>query len=291
MPEDGAAIQHVSDTAIWVAYYRALESERPDALFRDDLAKTLVGTRGRAIAENLKRSSRYTRWSVIIRTAIIDDFIRKKVAEGVDLVLNLGAGLDTRPYRLELPASLHWIEVDYPGIIEHKQRLLKAETPRMNLERITLDLADVDERRKLFARLNTQFKSILVLTEGVIPYLTEEHVASLADDLHAEGNFRFWIAEFFSPRIYGYFKTKQSMKRMKNAPFRFFPEDWFGLFRGHGWAPEEIKYLGEESQKLGRTPPYPWWVKLLLRFAKEEKVAASRKMSAYLIMARQPAIA
>jgi len=37
------SIEHVTDTAFWIASLRALESERPDALFRDPLAGLLAG--------------------------------------------------------------------------------------------------------------------------------------------------------------------------------------------------------------------------------------------------------
>ena len=105
-------ISHVTDTAFWVAAYRAAESDRPDALFRDPLASRLVDTLGRDIADRIAGSAQVA-WVVVMRTCIIDDFIREAIAGGCDTVLNLGAGLDTRPYRLELPASLRWIEVDF----------------------------------------------------------------------------------------------------------------------------------------------------------------------------------
>ena len=49
---------------------------------------------------------------MIVRTAVIDELILREVELGCDVVLNLGAGLDTRPQRLPLPESLRWIEVD-----------------------------------------------------------------------------------------------------------------------------------------------------------------------------------
>src|SRR5678815_604836 len=106
-------IDHVSDTALWVAAYRAMESERPDALFHDRFASLLTGEKGRRIVQWAK-ASRYTRWSVAIRTCIIDSFIQELTTGSVDTVLNLGAGLDARPYRMNLPESLSWIEVDFP---------------------------------------------------------------------------------------------------------------------------------------------------------------------------------
>src|SRR6185369_17641435 len=43
-------VSNVSDTARWVATYRAQETARPDALFKDPFAERLAGERGRAIA-------------------------------------------------------------------------------------------------------------------------------------------------------------------------------------------------------------------------------------------------
>src|SRR5207253_2638307 len=103
--------------------------------------------------------------------------------QGADLVLNLAAGLDARPYRLELPASLQWIEVDLPEILAYKEEILTKEKPTCALERVRLDLADSDARRTFFAALNRRAKKVLVLTEGLLIYLSEEEVAALARDL------------------------------------------------------------------------------------------------------------
>jgi len=89
-------IENVSDTAFWIAHYRAQESARPDALFRDPLAGLLAGERGKKIATGMPMSF-MTRWTVVIRTCLIDDYLRLALVQGVDTVLNLGAGLDTRP--------------------------------------------------------------------------------------------------------------------------------------------------------------------------------------------------
>ena len=63
-------IEHVSDTALWVAAYRAIESERSDALFHDRFASILTGDKGRRMARWAK-ASRYTKWSVVIRTSFV----------------------------------------------------------------------------------------------------------------------------------------------------------------------------------------------------------------------------
>jgi len=64
---DAPLIRNVSDTALWVAAYRALESERPDALFHDPYARELAGERGWRILEGLPKARR-TDWPMVVRT-------------------------------------------------------------------------------------------------------------------------------------------------------------------------------------------------------------------------------
>jgi O-methyltransferase involved in polyketide biosynthesis len=97
---------------------------------------------------------------------VIDAFVRSAISSGIDTVINLGAGMDTRPYRMDLPSSLHWIEVDYPILIEGKTAHLSTEVPACSIERFGLDLADRVARRELFDRIWTTSKRAMVLTEG-----------------------------------------------------------------------------------------------------------------------------
>src|SRR5262245_7200247 len=97
-------IRDVSDTARWIAVYPARTHERPDAVFRDPYARALAGERGERIAASLSSNQNFD-WAAVARTYAFDRDITKEIAEGVDLVVNLAAGLDARPYRMELPAS------------------------------------------------------------------------------------------------------------------------------------------------------------------------------------------
>ena len=146
-------IRNVSDTARLVALDRAVESERPDALFRDPFARRLAGERGARIAKSNPLGGRKggIGWPIVTRTYVIDKMIQAHIAQGGDAVINLAAGLDTRPYRMDLPSSLQWIEVDLPEILAHKEEILRGEKPVCSLERIRLDLSDLPARRELFA--------------------------------------------------------------------------------------------------------------------------------------------
>ncbi len=204
MPSSGSPTSEgigVADTAKWVAMYRAMESERPDALFHDPYARRLAGARGAQILERMPRGRAFA-WPMIVRTAIIDELVTQAVErDGVDLVVNLAAGLDARPYRMNLPAGLRWVEVDYPQTIEEKKGALASETPRCILERIGADLADVPARRELFARVSATGTKGLVITEGLMVYLTREQAGEFAADVAATPSFWFWVTDIAAPFI------------------------------------------------------------------------------------------
>src|ERR1700688_2458151 len=146
MSEPGSLVSHISDTARWVAYFRARETQRPDALFRDPYAERLAGEHGFQIANTLPDGNKHE-WAWVARTYLFDQFLSRAIQHGADLVVNLAAGLDARPYRMNLPPSLQWVEVDLPGILDYQEETLAGEQPRCALERVRLDLADAGARR------------------------------------------------------------------------------------------------------------------------------------------------
>jgi methyltransferase (TIGR00027 family) len=283
--QSDALIRDVSDTAIWVAQYRAEETARPDALFRDPLAKLLVGERGPAIARDFGTAGAYTAWTLVTRTVIIDEYIQESIVGGVDAVLNLGAGLDTRPYRMELPAILQWVEADFPNIIDFMNEKLAAHTPRCQLQRFAVDLANREARGRFLAEVLPNAKKVLVITEGVIPYLTEQQVGELADDLRKHPRFAFWIGEFFAPQAYRYIRAASNRRQMVNAPFRFLPTDWLDFFAQHGWVKQDLRFSADIAIRFGRRPPpMPWWVRLVIRFMNQEKVRQSMRAAGYQLL-------
>src|SRR5258708_21417433 len=110
-------------------------------------------------------------WSVGGRTVVVDRFITEAVRGGADLVVNLAAGLDTRPYRMDLPKTLRWVEVDLPGILDYKEGILKGAAPVCALERVRLDPSHQTARRPLFARPRASSSRAVIVTEGLLIYL------------------------------------------------------------------------------------------------------------------------
>lgn len=276
-------IESVANTAFWVAHYRALESARPDALFRDLLAARLVGVHGASIARRM-RSTRLAQWSVVLRTCIIDSFVAGLVTDGVDTVINLGAGLDTRPYRLDLPSTLRWMEVDHTPVIALKNERLADIPPRCLLQRIDLDLTDRAARVAMLNEVAAGAHKVAVLTEGVLPYLSNDEVGQLADDLRALPNLDAWIVDYFAPWIYEATWSAQNRRQLKNAPLRFRPADWVAFFASHRWRLRQMRYIQEEGQKHGRRPPVGpiTFLKFLLASGKQR--AALQKTAGYAVL-------
>lgn len=243
-------VRNISDTARWVAAYRALESARKDAIFHDHLAERLAGDRGREIAS---LASIHSQWSLITRTRLIDDLVLRAVSEGTQCVLNLAAGFDTRPYRLALPSELLWIEADLAPLIDEKEDRLRDQTPRCRLARERVDLANPEARTAFFRDVNTRAERTLVLTEGLVIYLEREAVAELACAIAAEPNFERWIVDFSSPEIVELMK-KSMGTTLVHAPFRFEAIDGVTFFERRGWQAERILSLMKEAGRLRRLP-------------------------------------
>jgi len=247
-------VRNVSDTARWAAYFRAQETARPDALFRDPYAERLAGQHGMDIANTLPEGNKHA-WAWVARTYLFDQFIARELQQGAEMVVNLAAGLDARPYRMNLPASLQWIEVDLPEILEYKEEVLGSDKPVCLLERIRLDLSDSNARRGLFANLNQRAKKILLLTEGLLIYLSAEEVAALARDLGAGENFQRWIMDLTSPGLLKMMqRTTGKHLNEVGAPFKFAPAEGPDFFKPHGWEPAEVKGLLKVATKFKRPP-------------------------------------
>ena len=243
-------ISDVADTARWMAVYRVDESARPDALFRDPLATRFADDHGRAIAAAAPRLTR-NGWWWNVRTKLIDDVVVAAARTGCDRVLNLAAGFDTRPYRLDLPSGLDWIEADLPATIAEKQRLLAGETPRCRLSRETVDLADTPSRRAFLADAADGARDALVITEGLLLYLEAGQVRDLTGDLCRNG-IGGWVTDLVAPAIVR--RMMRQMPSLGGAPMRFQPFDGVASFEREGWAVGEIVPILKAAHRCNRLP-------------------------------------
>lgn len=284
---DEQLIRDVSDTARWVAIYRAQESERKDALFRDPYARRLAGERGQRIVESIPQRQSMA-WPMIVRTAVFDEIIVRAVREeGFDTVLNLAAGLDARPWRLDLPSGTRWVDVDLPAILAHKQRELSGEHTHCRYEARAADLREEAARRRVFADVAREAGRVLVVTEGLLIYLEPEQVAALARDLAREPRIARWLIDLASPALLEFLSRRGSAPRgMENAPFRFAPAEGTAFFEPHGWREREFRSTMVEAYRLERTFPFAWFWRLFLPFVPPKRRETWRRFSGYVVLER-----
>jgi methyltransferase (TIGR00027 family) len=278
----------VSDTATWVAMYRAIESERPDALFHDPYARSLAGEKGEELLRRMPQARQYA-GPMIVRTAAMDELIEELIERhGIDLVVNLAAGLDTRPYRMQLPRDLQWVEADYPPMIDEKSKALAGETPHCKLERIGVDLADRTARRALFERVGAMGANGLVISEGLLVYLSSDQVTELAQDLAAQSIFRFWITDIASPLVLKMMKRTWSRQfAADSASFQFAPKEGAAFFAPYGWRLERYHSTFLDMFRHHREPSMAWlWRLFFPRWARQEVNRREGPMTGTLLLSR-----
>ena len=280
-------ITHVSDTARWVACYRALETERSDALFKDPWARRLAGERGFEILDAMP-GGRQMSWPLVTRTAVMDEIILQRIRENdIDTVLDLAAGLDARPWRLPLPPALRWIDVDHADMLEYKNSILAGEKPGCRYEAIATDLADGFARRELFRLVGASSKRVLVITEGLLIYLQEAQVTNLARDLHDIPAMQLWLTDLASPGLLAMMEKNWAPRvRAGNAPFVFGPADAPAFFAALGWKEVEYRSSFFEGRRLGRTMKLGWLWNLLNKLSPPAKQAAFRRFSTIVVYQR-----
>jgi methyltransferase (TIGR00027 family) len=283
MSDSQSRIRNISDTARWVAVYRARETERKDALFRDPFAQRLAGERGEQIAASMSFAEKNS-WPFVARTWLIDNVISNQIKLGTDMIVNLAAGLDTRPYRMNLPGSLQWIEVDLPEILTYKEDVLRSETPVCKVERVRLDLSDVQARRELFSELGRQANRALVVSEGLLIYLDEKDVTSLGQDLAVTGSFQHWVMDLSSPALLKMLAKKIGAPlNHAGAPLKFAPPQGPDFFARCGWKPVEIHSVMHTAAKLNRLS---FFLRLIAKIS-SPAFQAKRPWSAVCLLARE----
>jgi len=277
-------IDSISDTARWMAYARAMESDRPDALFRDPLARRLAGEAGAAISREIGDADMIAR-GIAVRTAVMDEMILQKVTrDEVDLVLNLAAGLDTRPWRLALPTTLRWLDVDVTSVLEHKANVIAAERAVCKYESLDADITEPAARAQVFARC-AQARRTLIVTEGVLVYLSPAQVRALARDLHRQSSVMWWLTDLTGPRALQMLQRVWG-PRLRGATFQFGPADSVDFFRRLGWRELSFRSSQQEARRLHRSTPGTLLSRLLLLLSSAALREEFRRLSGVALLAR-----
>lgn len=177
------AARAVERTAVGAGMMRALERHARQPLFDDPLAERLLTGWPAVVVANRALRSAFLRLmdragpgfygSVVCRTRVIDDACRRALADGITQVVILGAGMDTRPYRMpEMHAVRVW-ELDLPRVQEAKKAALARALPRpaAHVGYAPVDLAGQRVAEVLAAAGARADARTLVICEAVSMYL------------------------------------------------------------------------------------------------------------------------
>jgi methyltransferase (TIGR00027 family) len=184
----------ISRTAEGAAVIRAIESCRPkrDRLFEDSFARGFVknpfwrwivglmniASIGTALLALRDRQFPGVIGGLICRTRYIDDALKDALREGCKQVVILGAGFDSRAYRIPGVEKARVFEVDHPGTQIWKQKCLKrmVGTLPSHVTFVPIDFDQQELKNEIMkASFRTDVKTFFIW-EGVTQYITEEAV-------------------------------------------------------------------------------------------------------------------
>jgi methyltransferase (TIGR00027 family) len=268
-------------TALLTAYGRAQESRETEPLFADPLAAAFVGAvrgddaggkgelprLGPAVDDD---SSSFLwngfRFYFTQRTPFYDQRILSAVGAGCRQVVLLGAGLDSRAFRLDLPESVTVFELDQPSVLDFKQAVLGRHSAVPTCRRVPLaadllaDWAAILPAAGFDAALPTVW-----VAEGLLMYLSRADADRLLDQvtaLSAPGS-RI-VTEYFSKVWQDSAMVDETSDSQDRAawdlvrgsflygPIADHPAAWLS---GHGWDPGEITTVAELGRQSGRIAP------------------------------------
>lgn len=231
-------------TSRYMAAVRAIEHQRPDRLFSDPFAEKLAGAEILAeIAPQIQEYEDRGRPVVAVRTRFFDDFLMSS-ASFVRQVIILGAGMDTRAFRLPWHPGTDLYELDRPDVMQLKESLLDSTPANCHRQSLSLDLRESWSEQLIEKGFETKSPSIWLL-EGVLYYLSKTDVRVLLrtiTDLSTDGSFL------------GADMLNEKMQNSDNGLAKYWqsgcdePEKLFAEF---GWQASVVQF-GDETANFGR---------------------------------------
>ena len=257
----------VAGTARTTAAIRARETSLPDALFRDPFAEALAGPSAMAALRSMpeEMQQRFSTFTVV-RTRIFDDWLMSVTSTGgIRQVVMLGAGLDSRAFRLNWPPGVTLWELDQPSVLAAKASELRdiGASPRCERNTLAVDLAgeswpgeltDAGWRREL---------PTAWLIEGLLPYMAPGEAFALLDAVSASTAAGSQLAadmvdrDSVAARNAYLAHLRKATPSTQGAPFQFGTDDPELVLRERGWANVQVLPAADAAARFGRALAAP----------------------------------
>lgn len=253
-----SASARFASTAKWIAAARANESARPDRLFSDPFAGALAGEAGAGILARSEAASGGENPFLPVRTRYLDDLL---LAAGAPQAVLLGAGLDTRAYRLAIGEQTRVFELDRAEVLDEKDRILSGlgAHPLCRRQTVPTNLAGPWMDDLTAAGFDAGVPAVWI-AEGLFYYLDQKAVRRLlrgARQLSAVGS--MFAADVFGTGILEQPQIKPYLQWLETVglPPPFATDDPSALFASSGWAAAKITEPGDADANYGRLAVRP----------------------------------
>ena len=261
---EDVAKNFTNDSAMMIAYERSLESSRDGALLMDPFAHILAGPKGKILSDRFEAGcgqfglegwpTFHKTWTAV-RTHFIDEHIARSLDGVRTQVVNLGAGLDTRAYRLESFQSFKGsFEVDM-AVVNHEKRqifeqVLRSPAPKCDVRSVDLDFLDDNQslRQELSAAGFVAAEPSVFLAEGLIMYLGPTGKLKLIREVSAcAAPGSLWLLQFLDP-------SEGPNAAGEQAKYGLTREEAQRHLQEYGWKELQFWKFGDEGLNFGRFP-------------------------------------
>ncbi len=246
----------ISKTAYYTAGIRMLDAQLPRPICNDHLAHVFMNEEGNAIL-NETRQYPGARISNVQRHQIIDALLTKELEKNSrQKIILIGAGLDTRAFRLQ---GGNWLEVDEPEMITYKESKLPQANCPNPLQRMAVNFGaeKVEERLQEF---KTE-EQVVIVMEGVFMYLNENQITTHLKAIETLFPNHTLICDLLTKRFFNFFSRKLHSKLSGlGANFNFMPKNPQGIFLQNGYTQQEKISIVQTAIDKGniKIPFVPW---------------------------------
>jgi methyltransferase (TIGR00027 family) len=221
----------ISRTAFYCCGIRMQDAENTNPICDDTYARAFMNEEALKFLETFKDDIGPNLGNVV-RHRIIDDLLRRELGTNLhERILIIGAGFDTRAYRLK---GGSWIEFDEPQVIAYKNERLPAGQSANELERIAVDFAteSLDEKLSPFATR----EQVAVVVEGVLMYLEENQISEMLQTLRHHFPKHKLICDLMKRDFFEkYARPIHGKVANLGAPFKYIVDDPAKVFLESGY--------------------------------------------------------
>jgi len=231
-----------SQSAAGVAFFRACEAQRPETerICYDPYARAFVSGFLLSLNKLVNLPALYEKLSpgatsfIFVRERYIDDILKASLSEGLAQVVILGAGFDTRAYRIAGIEKTHVFEIDFPATQATKlkgfKKLIDPLPAYVTFLPVDFNTQTLEER--LLASDYDEHAKTLFIWQGVTYFLTTEGFEStLAFIAKHSGPGSTVVFDYFYNEVL-HDPTRKDIQAMRRTAQKFGEDYLVGIDRG-----------------------------------------------------------